>query len=214
MKKAIGRVLALSLYMGALTACQTSEPGTVGTKEPVATEEIESESAASESEAGAIASSAAESANGTGDAAAVNQAYKEFGGEENDNYYCGVIYLGSTLDTSIEEYREMYNDCAWAASAEVCSVTGEDAYLIVPKYEGAEVTVQSYEAIEDQKTEIVLSTSEPIFLECNISDIMPNSWITVESAEGQCEFSPFISLKDGSVSASAGVLTVDGSQYE
>lgn len=50
--------------------------------------------------------------------------------------------------------------------------------------------------------EAVLTTESPLLLECNTSDIQSNSWITLDTPEGKCEFTPFISLRDGTVEAS------------
>lgn len=131
----------------------------------------------------------------------VTDAYLDCGGQADDTYLCSLIYLGSTIDMPLEDYCEKYNSFSWIQNAEICTVNGEDAYLLIPKYEGTVITVQPYEATEDKKQEAVLTTESPLLLECNTSDIQSNSWITLDTPEGKCEFTPFISLRDGMVEA-------------
>lgn len=40
---------------------------------------------------------------------------------------------------------------------------------------------------------------EALILQCNISDIFPDAEIRLRCEEGEAEFSPYISLRDGSV---------------
>lgn len=40
---------------------------------------------------------------------------------------------------------------------------------------------------------------EALILQCNISDIFPDAQIRLQCEEGEAEFSPYISLRDGSV---------------
>ena len=73
-------------------------------------------------------------------------------------------------------------------------------YLIIPRYEGMELAL----------SRVDFDTSEPVLLyhdpdcgpfvvQCNASDIFADCVIRLTHGEETAEFSPFVSLKDGSV---------------
>lgn len=87
---------------------------------------------------------------------------------------------------------------------------GEELYLIVPIQKN--VTMDIYSAImEDSdivKDKLIASTNKPFILKCNISDIIPNIIIEIKQNNKVYEYSPNISLKDGSLYVNKYVLDV------
>lgn len=83
---------------------------------------------------------------------------------------------------------------------------GEECYLIIPKYKNASVSLKELELKEDGKLKEAkndyldsLSATGTTFICQNISDIAPNGKITIRYRDDVLEFSPSISLKDGSL---------------
>ncbi len=89
---------------------------------------------------------------------------------------------------------------------------GWDVYCILPTDPGAQMTVTALGITEDGQESVgdtlYQGGGEPILLWCNISDIMRNSRVTVTSGEESVQFSPYLSLKDGSPSTTAPEGTV------
>ena len=85
-------------------------------------------------------------------------------------------------------------------------LNGEECYLVIPKYKNASVSLKELELSEDGKLKEVeniyldaISSSGTTFIMQNISDIAPNGKITIRYRDDSFEFSPSISLKDGSL---------------
>ena len=85
-------------------------------------------------------------------------------------------------------------------------LNGEECYLVIPKYKNASVSLKELEISEDGKLKEVeniyldaISSSGTTFIMQNISDIAPNGKITIRYRDDSFEFSPSISLKDGSL---------------
>lgn len=83
---------------------------------------------------------------------------------------------------------------------------GQECYLLIPKYKNASVSLKELEITEDGKLKEAqniyldnLSTTGTTFICQNISDIAPNAKIKIRYRDDVLEFSPFISLKDGSL---------------
>lgn len=83
---------------------------------------------------------------------------------------------------------------------------GEECYLIIPKHENASVSLKELEPTEDGKLKEVenaqldnLSATGTTFICQNQSDIAPNAKITIRYRDDVLEFSPSLSLKDGSL---------------
>lgn len=83
---------------------------------------------------------------------------------------------------------------------------GEECYLIIPKYENASISLKELEPTDEGKLKEVenihldnLSATGNTFICQNISDIAPNAKITIRYRDDVLEFSPSISLKDGSL---------------
>ena len=90
---------------------------------------------------------------------------------------------------------------------------GEECYLVIPKYKNASVSLKELEITEDGKLKEVdnpyldSNACSGTTLICqNISDIGPNGKITIRYRDEVVEFSPQLSLKDGSVILPEGIL--------
>ena len=141
----------------------------------------------------------------------------------NEKYKAFVIYLGSSYDentlkdpleklyawTSIFTNYEDPNMLISMKDSEVGDrpyLNGEECYLVIPKYKNASVSLKELEITEDGKLKEVenlyldaSSSSGTTFIMQNISDIAPNGKITIRYRDDAFEFSPSISLKDGSL---------------
>ncbi|WP_311564868.1 hypothetical protein [Peptoniphilus duerdenii] len=83
---------------------------------------------------------------------------------------------------------------------------GEECYLIIPKYKNASISLKELELSEDGNLKEAaneyldgLTTTGATFICQNISDIAPNGKIIIRDRDDTYEFSPSISLKDGSL---------------
>lgn len=141
----------------------------------------------------------------------------------DEKYKAFVIYLGSCYDentlkdpleklyawTSIFSNYEDPNMIISMKDGEVGDrpyLNGEECYLVIPKYKNASVSLKELELSQDGKLKEVenlylddLSNSGITFIMQNISDIAPNGKITIRYRDDAFEFSPSISLKDGSL---------------
>lgn len=120
-----------------------------------------------------------------------------FGG---NNKLLGVIYLGgseSSYDYSIVDKYFTKEEQKTFITAEL---GGEEMYLIIPRYE-KETYLNKLEMTEDGGTNRVryMMSMPPFFVKCNVSDIFPNAEITFNHKGIEYVYSPYISLKDGSV---------------
>lgn len=86
-------------------------------------------------------------------------------------------------------------------------------WLILPRYPGTALEVSQ---LDINTSEARLAYSDPdceaLILQCNISDIFPDAEIRLRCEEGEAEFSPYISLQDGSVVLGRRVWTSPGSK--
>jgi hypothetical protein len=112
----------------------------------------------------------------------------------------GIFYLGGIEQDYIYDLVYKYYSKDDINKFENIELGGEECYLIVPRY-NIKVSVYKLSMNEDGGTdkELVKTVKEPFFLKCNISDIFPNSEILFEHKGKEYTYSPYISLKDGSV---------------
>lgn len=119
--------------------------------------------------------------------------------EDNDQLLA-IFYLGgleNEYDFSI--VNKYYSDKE-IEEFEKIELEGEECYLIVPRY-GQYITISSLTMTDDSGTleKIISKTSTPFLLKCNISDIFSNVEIKFNYEGKEYVYSPYISLKDGSV---------------
>lgn len=115
---------------------------------------------------------------------------------ENNQLYA-VAYLGYGVKEYMDYYRENYLD-----EEEVLNYyfSGAEYYLIIPRYEDMEVRLYRNDlATMGQTLEQECENGKPFIVQCNISDIFPDVTVKLTYNGETVEFSPYISLKDGSV---------------
>lgn len=87
---------------------------------------------------------------------------------------------------------------------------GEELYFIVPIQKN--VTMNIYSAVMEEadivKDKLIASTNKPFILKCNVSDIIPNIIIEIKQNNIVYEYSPSISLKDGSLYVNEHVMDI------
>lgn len=95
-------------------------------------------------------------------------------------------------------------------------LNGEECYLVIPKYRNASVSLKELEISQDGKLKEVPNElldfnacAGTTFVCQNISDIAPNGKITIRYRDDVIEFSPSISLKDGSLMLPEGVTDAE-----
>ena len=139
--------------------------------------------------------------------------------EMSDNgYMCGVAYIGFTDDeTDAETCRDIFSGSVYAQEFGLADIPvenvidtgiGYELYLIIPEDPDASVTVHEWLLTEENdfagsKGELYYQSESgaPILVKCNFSDIMPSTVISISDSDGRTlEWSPSMSLKDGSVS--------------
>ncbi len=69
-----------------------------------------------------------------------------------------------------------------------------EIYLLLPKYPDTMITVQSLDTEEQPFAELI-STSRPVLLRCNFSDVAASAQVTVKHGEKEVTFKPRISLR-------------------
>ena len=86
------------------------------------------------------------------------------------------------------------------------SLMGQEFYLVIPKYKATSISLRELELTEQGKLSQVenllvenMSVTGLALLAVNISDIHPNAKIILRHRDQVSEFTPFISLKDGSL---------------
>lgn len=103
---------------------------------------------------------------------------------------------------SITNYNDAY-DKYLKIDYKVIDATGEELYVIYPLLNNSKINIYKAELDGESnlvKKDLIVSTNKPFILNCNISDIIPNTILEIEYNNKKYEYSPSISLKDGSIS--------------
>lgn len=89
----------------------------------------------------------------------------------------------------------------------------QEFYLLVPKYDDADISLKELELSEEGELEAVPNEAldgkivhGPTLIVQNISDIAPNGEITIKDKAGEVKFSPYVSLKDGELMLDEGAV--------
>lgn len=108
-----------------------------------------------------------------------------------------AAYLGYEEIGDLAYYAETYLD---SGELPIYYISRGDFYLIVPRYEDTALRLCRRD-VETMETELVCEDPQcsPFILQCNVSDIFPDAVISLTHGEDTAEFSPYISLEDGSV---------------
>ena len=111
----------------------------------------------------------------------------------------------ATVDSEDEVKEKYFNE-----DFMLYETNGEELYFIVPIQKN--VTMNIYSAVMEEadivKDKLIASTNKPFILKCNVSDIIPNIIIEIKQNNIVYEYSPSISLKDGSLYVNECVLDV------
>lgn len=120
-----------------------------------------------------------------------------------------VFYIGGMSNSYDYSLVEKYFGKENVQNFKEINIMGEEKYLIVPRYKGS-VEVHSLTLKdEDVESSLIDIVDEPFYIVCNASDIFPNSRIKLETRLGEFVYTPYISLKDGSVVVTDNVFYVD-----
>lgn len=126
---------------------------------------------------------------------------------------CAVAFLGTSLNdaSTLAMYRDGMD---FLGSVEIVEQPGDESYLIVPADTTASIMVYEYvfnEQTGEAEVGKLLFTGEagePVIVQGNVSEIMPNLLVYIESSEGGyvAEFSPCLSGENGKLAPIEGVL--------
>ena len=129
--------------------------------------------------------------------------------DKNELY--GIIHLGYQEMNDLEYYAEKYIDND--AELSFFYLSDGDYYLVIPRYpDMALVLFQNDAETDESKIIYEVRNSKPFVIQCNVSDIYPDATIQFSYQKTTAEFSPFISLEDGSLDV--GEYGFDLTEYE
>jgi hypothetical protein len=115
----------------------------------------------------------------------------------SDDQLYAVAYLGYLQPTDLDYYAERYLN---SSQLPVHYLSSGDYYLVIPRYEGMALSLYQ-NSIDTSIPTLRFSDPdcEPFLIQCNVSDIFADATIHLAYGDREVEFSPFLSLKDGSV---------------
>lgn len=121
-------------------------------------------------------------------------------GFENDAQLLGIIYLGGTESSYDYSLVDKYYTKEEQEQFVLAELGGEEMYLVIPRYE-TETYLNKLEMGENGETikQNHMMSIPPFFVQCNASDIFSNAEISFNYKGKEYVYSPYISLKDGSV---------------
>ena len=125
-----------------------------------------------------------------------------------DNDAAAVICVGMYTNESdlrdsglLDRYSKSYG----LENLETVQTKGDEWYIVIPRHSKATVKVNAVEIDENCNLHKSMLLAEmdgrPFLLRCNVSDLYCNVAISIEGKDGKplVDYSPMISLKDGSV---------------
>ena len=114
-----------------------------------------------------------------------------------DGQFYGVAYLGYEEMEDLSFYTENYLE---DENLPIHYISNGEFYLVIPRH--ADMSMRLYRNdMETAERTLVYeeAVSRPFIIQCNISDIFSDATICLTSQGESVEFSPYISLKDGSI---------------
>lgn len=120
--------------------------------------------------------------------------------EKDDGKLLGVMYIGGLE----EDYDYAVVDKYFNTSDfETIDLEGEEKYLIIPRDSEVEVYSLSMDEVDEMdfvmNEKYIKTMDKPFYITCNVSDIIANSALKVNKEGIRYSYSPYISLKDGSI---------------
>ena len=114
-----------------------------------------------------------------------------------EEQYYAVAYLGYQQIDDLDDYVEQYLD---SDQLPVHYFSDGDYYLVIPRYSGMGLSLYHNDLETSQSTLVYEDPDcEPFLIQCNVSDIFADATIQLTYQNEVVEFSPFISLENGSV---------------
>ena len=153
---------------------------------------------------------------------------------EDEKYKAFIIFLGAAFDEDslkktlqkLDPWENMFNNyedpsmllaVKNADGSETPILNGQECYLVVPKYKNASVALKELEISNEGKLKEVeneyldsYACAGNTFICQNISEIAPNAKIIIRYHDDIVEFSPSISLKDGSLIVPDEIYNAEG----
>ena len=115
----------------------------------------------------------------------------------SENQVYAVAYLGYQQTGDLDYYAEQY---LGSSLLPMHYLSAGDYYLVIPRYTGMAVSLYRIDFETSQPILIYEDPDcRPFVIQCNASDIFADAVIQLTYEDHTIEFSPFISLKDGSV---------------
>lgn len=115
-----------------------------------------------------------------------------------DGQLYAAAYLGYQAPTDLDFFQQTYFG---GRELPVHHISDGDFYLIIPRDPNATVRLYKNDMLT-QTSSIFYEQPDgsPFVIGCNVSDIFPDVTVEITASDGEkVSFSPFISLKDGSV---------------
>ena len=123
-----------------------------------------------------------------------------------DGQLYAAAYLGYLEPKDLDFFRQTYFG---GRELPVHHISDGDFYLIIPRDPNATVRLYKNDMVTDSKTLFYEQTNGDAFvIGCNVSDIFPDVTVSITSGGETVDFSPYISLKDGSVQVGARGLNI------
>ena len=117
-----------------------------------------------------------------------------------------AAYLGYQAPTDLDFFQQTYFG---GRELPVHHISDGDFYLIIPRDPNATVRLYKNDMVTDSKTLFYEQTNGDAFvIGFNVSDIFPDVTVSITSGGETVDFSPYISLKDGSVQVGARGLNI------
>lgn len=114
-----------------------------------------------------------------------------------DGQSYAVAHLGYQQIEDLDYYVQQYLD---SEDIPVHYLSSGDYYLVIPRYSGMELSLYKNDIETSERTLFYRDPDcETFIIQCNVSDIFSDATIQLTYQGNTVEFSPFISLKDGSL---------------
>lgn len=119
----------------------------------------------------------------------------------SEGHLYAAAYLGYQQIEGLDSYAGQYLD---SSQLPVHYLSDGDFYLIIPRYSGMKLSLYRNDIGTSQPTLLYEDPDcRPFILQCNVSDIFADATVRLTYGEESACFSPFLSLKDGSVDIGA-----------
>lgn len=122
---------------------------------------------------------------------------------ENIEFADGQLYAvaflgyGQRDEATFKEMQDAYLD---EADLPIHYVSEGDIYLVIPRYEGMDLSISTIDVDTSEKTKIFEEKNAgPFLIQCNVSDIIQDAEITLSKDSESASFTPYQSLKDGTI---------------